>query len=135
MDNYDVMATTAAAAGLVTFLLVFLVVMLIFGIFMLFCNYKLFIKAGYYGWKAIIPFYNMYIMTQFTLGNGWLILLTFVPLVNFVFLFYLYYKLGVAFRTGVLMLVALFLFPYIALPVIALSKSYQYQGDFPGYDI
>ena len=41
--------------------------------------WKLFEKAGYDGWKAIIPFYNSYILTEISGQNGWMFLLMFVP--------------------------------------------------------
>lgn len=41
--------------------------------------WKLFEKAGYDGWKAIIPFYNSYILTEISGQNGWMFLLMFIP--------------------------------------------------------
>jgi len=48
-------------------------------IVMIIAMWKVFEKAGYDGWKAIIPFYNMYILTEISGQNGWLFLLTFIP--------------------------------------------------------
>lgn len=62
--------------------------------------WKLFVKAGKPGWAAIVPFYNMYCMYQISFGNGWLFLLTFVPIVNFVFSIMLCFKLAKAFGKG-----------------------------------
>ncbi len=44
--------------------------------------WKVFEKAGYAGWKSIIPFYNMYILTEISGQNGWLFLLSFIPFVG-----------------------------------------------------
>ena len=44
--------------------------------------WKVFEKAGYAGWKSIIPFYNMYIITEISGQNGWLFLLSFIPFVG-----------------------------------------------------
>lgn len=47
-------------------------------------NYLLFKKAGYAGWKALIPFYNLYIQQSITFGyeKRWFILLLLIPLVG-----------------------------------------------------
>lgn len=41
--------------------------------------WKMYEKAGRAGWKAIIPFYNMYVLTEISGQNGWLFLLCFIP--------------------------------------------------------
>ncbi|MFZ1758327.1 MAG: DUF5684 domain-containing protein, partial [Streptococcus suis] len=47
-------------------------------------NYLLFEKAGYAGWKSLIPFYNLYIQQCITFGyeKRWFILLLLIPLVG-----------------------------------------------------
>ena len=42
-------------------------------------NWKIFVKAGEPGWKAIIPFYNAYTQFKFSVGNGWMFLTMYVP--------------------------------------------------------
>lgn len=42
-------------------------------------NWKIFVKAGEPGWKAIIPFYNAYTQYKFSVGNGWMFLTMYVP--------------------------------------------------------
>ena len=78
--------TAALAGGIIIFMLIFTVVMLIIGILMIVAEWKLFKKAGEHGWAAIIPFYNSYVLTKITWGNGWLFLLGFLPLGNIIFL-------------------------------------------------
>jgi len=41
-------------------------------------------KAGQPGWAAIVPIYNIFVMTRVARKPGWWTLLFFVPLVNFV---------------------------------------------------
>ena len=41
--------------------------------------WKVFEKAGQEGWKSIIPFYNMYVLTEISGQNGWLFLLCLIP--------------------------------------------------------
>lgn len=47
--------------ALVLFVLIFLIAYLVFS---LVGQYKLFKKAGYNGWEAIVPFYNQWVLTK-----------------------------------------------------------------------
>src|SRR5665811_219231 len=51
--------------------------------------WKVFEKAGYDGWKSIVPLYNAYILFEIAGMNGWMFLLMFIPFVNFVVAIYL----------------------------------------------
>lgn len=42
-----------------------------YAIYMLIVTIKIYKKAGKSGWTAIIPFYNMYVLSEFTWGKGW----------------------------------------------------------------
>ena len=46
--------------------------------------WKTFSKAGYPGWAAIIPIYNIYIILKLAGRPGWWLLLLLIPLVNVV---------------------------------------------------
>jgi len=46
--------------------------------------WMIFTKAGQEGWKAIIPFYNLYILLQIVGREGWWLILFFIPIVNIV---------------------------------------------------
>jgi hypothetical protein len=52
--------------------------------------WKLFTKARQPRWAAIIPIYNMYIMTKIGGKPGIWVLLFFIPVVNISFLIWLY---------------------------------------------
>jgi hypothetical protein len=45
-------------------------------------KWKTFNKAGYPGWAAIVPIYNLYVRVKIGGHSGWWVLLFFVPLVN-----------------------------------------------------
>ena len=60
--------------------------------------WKIFQKAGYQGWESIIPFYNTYVLCDIVFGNGLLFLITFVPYVNVVFIYIIYFKLAGVFN-------------------------------------
>src|SRR5262245_38831104 len=46
--------------------------------------WKTFEKAGRQGWEGIVPFYNMYVLTQIVGRPWWWFLLTLVPCVGIV---------------------------------------------------
>lgn len=46
--------------------------------------WRTFVKAGQPGWAALVPIYNIYVMTQIAGRPGWWTLLYFVPLANIV---------------------------------------------------
>lgn len=127
-------------------LLVF--IMIPIAVFYVFCNWKLFKKCGKEGWEAIIPFYNQYVLVQLAGLNWWYFLFLIVGAISFNFSFqefkfsyalgiltiianfFIFYNLGKKMHkdpatTGILCT----LFPYIMIPVMALSSSYKYDKD------
>lgn len=81
--NYE--AAMMAAIGIVV--AVYAIILLISAI----TDWNLFERAGEKGWKAIIPFYNMYISNELFFGYGWyciapigLILISAIPYGNIV---------------------------------------------------
>jgi len=69
----------AAVMGMLTAMMIpllALVIVVVIG------QWKIFEKAGYAGWKAIVPIYNMYVLTEISGQNGWLFLINFVPFVG-----------------------------------------------------
>ena len=95
-DNYDA-AYAAASAGV---MLVYSIFVLVIAVLTLVAMWKIFVKAGKPGWACLIPFYNMYCMYDIAWGNGWLVLLTFIPCVGFVFAIIMLFKLAKAFGQG-----------------------------------
>lgn len=95
-------------------------------VFMLICRYKIFQKAGYEGWEAIVPFYSGYIMSEITMGNGWWFLLTFVPCVGVVIAYIMIYRLGMAFQKEVGFNIGLILVPIVFMAILAFEKKNTY---------
>ena len=80
-NSFSTSAETASglfgmAMGLVIFTWIICLVILVITIIGM---WKVFEKAGREGWKAIIPFYNMYVLTEISGQNGWLFLLCLIP--------------------------------------------------------
>lgn len=90
--------------------------------------WRLFEKAGYAGWKALIPFYNAYILYRIAFGNGWLFLLGFVPIINIVVGFIWAYRFAEDYGRGVGMMLGLVFIPVVMYPVLAFGSS-EYVGD------
>ena len=80
--NYDGSAITGGAtilAGMMIFVWIF--TMLICALFIV-CLAKIFKKAGKPWWAAIIPIYNMIVMTEIAGLPAWYVALMFVPVAN-----------------------------------------------------
>ena len=111
-----------AGAVAVLFILMFILVIFAICIVMIIAEWKLFKKAGQPGWAAIVPFYNAYVLTKITWGNGWLFLLGFLPLGNIIFLIFTWIKLAKAFGKGGGYAAGLFFVPFIFLPIAGIWR-------------
>lgn len=92
---------------------------------------KIFSKAGVEPWKAIIPIYNIIIIFQLVGMKPWLVVLAFIPCVNFAFFIIgimATMKLVKCFGGSTGMAVAAIFFGPIVLAIIAFSNKYQYEG-------
>ena len=91
--------------------------------------YKLFEKAGYAGWKALVPVYNVWICTKIT-GKGlkWFILLM-IPVLNVVVWLLMANELSKVFgKDGFWAYVGSMLVPYFYFPKLAFDKDVKYIG-------
>lgn len=120
----------AVAGGMI--LLTVLAVAFAVCILMLIAEWKIFKKAGEHGWAVFVPFYNVYVLTKITWGNGWLFLLMLLPLGNFVFLIFTWIKLARVFGKGGGYAVGLIFLPVIFLPMLGFGGSAVYQGPDQG---
>lgn len=92
-------------------------------IVMLVALWKIFVKAGKPGWAIFVPFYGNYCEFDIAFGNGWLFLLMFVPVVNFVVMFMMIFKLGKAFGKGTGFGFGLLFLPFIFIPILGFDNS------------
>lgn len=93
------------------------------------CIFK---KAGYKGWYAIVPFLNVYIFCEMTLGSGWLILFMLVPVLNAFLLIYILFRLSIVFQHGILFTIGLIVFYPIFILILAFGSS-KYHGSAARY--
>lgn len=88
--------------------------------------WKIFKKAGRKGIYSIIPIYNIYYFTKLITGNGWLFLITLIPLINIIFIYYLLFKLAKLFGKKILFIIGLMLLPIVFIPILAFDDSIYY---------
>ncbi len=121
--GYDAAAMGALGAGLA----IYYIVALAISIVMLVALWKVFVKAGEPGWAAIVPIYNIYVLFKIAMGNGWLFLLCFVPLVGAILALIVYFKLATAFGKGAGFGIGMIFLTPIFLCMLAFGDA-EYQG-------
>ena len=130
-------ATMALLGGM--FFTVFAIATIII-ILQLVVMWKLFVKMGEDGWKALIPFYNTYVLCDKIFGNGLYMLgmfLSIIPVVGGILL--LIYgiicniRLAKSFGQDTPFIIGLVFVPLVFTAILAFGKA-QYQ-QLPVYDI
>ena len=99
------------------------------GIFYLFCMWKVYQKAGQPGWAAIIPIYNIYILTKITGKPGYWTVLCLIPLLNIIFMIWLTNMLSKSFGKDEGFTVGLILLGFIFYPILAFGSA-KYLGPY-----
>jgi hypothetical protein len=85
--------------------------------------WQCFEKAGYEGWKCLVPLYNLYLIAKIAKASPLVLILFLVPLGNLLAMAYLSFKFTQAFGKSTLFSAAsTILFP-ITIPIIGFSKS------------
>lgn len=125
--SYDYGSTAASGAAMAGFMGIYMVIMLAVCVISIVALWKIFAKTGEPGWAAIIPFYNTYTLFKITMGNGWLFLLMFVPLVNIVIEIMVLFKLAKVFGHGVGFGFGLLFLSPIFILILAFGSS-EYVG-------
>lgn len=118
MEGYE---GAAVDAGILFFLVYLgIIIVLIAGL------WKVFTKAGQPGWAAIIPIYNIYIMTKIAGKEWWWMLLFFIPCVNIVISLLLALAIAENFGKSAGFGIGLWLLPMIFYPILGWgSATYQ----------
>jgi len=91
--------------------------------------WRVFAKAGQPGWAAIIPIYNIYIMTKIGGKPGWWVLMMFIPFVNYVFIVWLYNMISKSFGKDEGFTVGLVLLGIVFWPILGFGDA-KYKGPF-----
>lgn len=102
-------------------------VSLVITVLMLAGMWKIYEKAGQPGWAAIVPIYNIYVLTQIVGRPWWWLILLLIPVVNFVIALILTWDLAKAFGKGVGYFLGLLFFGFVFYPLLGFGDA-QYQG-------
>ena len=98
-------------------------------IFLIAAQWKVYTKAAQPGWACIIPIYNIYILTKIAGKPGIWTLWCLIPIVNIVFIIWLYNMLSKSFGHDEGFTVGLLLLGFIFWPILGFGKS-KYQGPY-----
>ena len=125
MNSYDSSAIQSITQG---FGVGYTIACLVIAVLLIIAYWKIFEKAGEAGWKSIIPFYNMYIISKIATGNGLLFLLILIPFVGtLIWTILIAVKISKAFGQGVGFMIGLILIPNIFYLILGFGGS-QYIG-------
>lgn len=89
--------------------------------------WKTFAKAGQPGWAAIIPIYNIYVMTQIVGRPAWWTVLAILPCVNIIALFIISIDMAKSFGKEVGFGIGLALLGPVFYAILGFGDA-QYQG-------
>ncbi len=107
----------------------FIIGCLVITIFQIAAMAMVFHKAGQPGWAAIIPIYNIYIMTKVAGKPGIWVLWFFIPIVNVIFYIWLYNMISKSFGHDEGFTVGLVLLGIIFWPILGFGGS-KYLGPY-----
>ncbi len=89
--------------------------------------WKTFEKAGQPGWAAIIPIYNVYVMTQIAGRPWWWLILVFIPCVGVIVMIIMCLDIAKNFGQSALFGLGLALLGFIFFPILGFGNA-QYRG-------
>ncbi len=115
-------AAGGAIAGLLFLLIYFgLILLVIIG------AWKVYAKAGQPGWAAIVPIYNMYVLTKIVGRPWWWLILMIIPIVSIIAAIIIMIDLAKSFGKGTGFGVGLAFLAPIFIPILGFGSA-QYQG-------
>jgi hypothetical protein len=103
------------------------VISLALNILTLVAMWKVYTKAGWQGWEAIVPFYNLYVMFKMAGLRGVEMLWLLVPFVNIYYIIKVYNRISRAFGKNGWFTVGILFFPYIFWPILGFTEA-QYTA-------
>ena len=89
--------------------------------------WKAFEKAGQPGWAALVPVYNLYVMTQIAGKPGWWVILCILPCIGVIAMLLIFIDIAKAFGKGAGFGIGLWLLGFIFWPLLGFGDA-QYEG-------
>ncbi len=99
-------------------------------VFLIASLWKVFEKAGHPGWAAIVPFYNIYILTQIAGKPTWWMILFFIPIANIVAAIIVWHGVSLNFGKDAGFTVGLVLLGIVFIPILGFGDA-KYIGNKP----
>ncbi|HSX27931.1 MAG TPA: DUF5684 domain-containing protein [Candidatus Saccharimonadales bacterium] len=129
-QSSDTLPETSSGShvGLAIFLFIFgvfiVIGLLVVGIALLVATWRFFEKAGYAGWKSLVPIYSLYIYIKIAQRPGWWTILSFIPGVNIVTTLLVALDMGRLFgKSKAFSIFWLWLLPGIGLFILGFGKA------------
>lgn len=110
-------------------MIIAIIFLVAFVIFIIAAMWKVFEKAGQPGWAAIIPIYNIYIMTKIGGKPGIWTLLCLIPIVNYVFMIWLTNMISKSFGKDEGFTAGMIFLGFIFWPILGFGSA-KYLGPF-----
>ena len=85
--------------------------------------WKTYQKAGVAGWKAIIPIYNMAVLSQIVKKPWWWTLLMLIPYLGIIWSVWVLNRLSKSFGKGIGYTIGLIILPFIFYPLLGFGKA------------
>jgi hypothetical protein len=85
--------------------------------------WRVFVKAGDRGWKAIIPIWNTLIVLKISGRPWWWIFLYIIPIVWWIVYIIVYYDLAKSFGKSVGFAIGVIVLPFIFVPILGFGSS------------
>jgi hypothetical protein len=107
--------------------LIFLVIWLAVVVLIIAGFWKTFVKAGQPGWAAIVPIYNIYILTKIVGRPAWWVILFFIPFIGLIPAIIVSLDVAKAFGKSTAFAIGLILLSPIFYCILGFGDA-QYQG-------
>lgn len=85
--------------------------------------WSVFAKAGRQGWEAVVPIYNVYVLTVITEQPVWIFILSLIPVANVFAMAFLYLKLAKCFGQPWPFALGLLLLPFVFFPLLGFGDA------------
>ena len=85
--------------------------------------WNVFAKAGRQGWEAVVPIYNVYVLTLITGQPWWVFILCLIPFVNVFAMGFLYLKLAERFGQPWPYAMGLLFLPFVFFPLLGFGDA------------
>ncbi|MGV6860850.1 MAG: DUF5684 domain-containing protein [Putridiphycobacter sp.] len=96
--------------------------------------WKTFEKAGQPGWAAIVPIYNIYVMTQIAKKPGWWLVLFLVPIVSIIIAIILMIEIAKQFGKDTGFGLGLAFLGFIFFPILGFGDAKYIGGESASSD-